>query len=106
MNKSTCALTLYACGGAGINIASAIEQQRGVSDVGMAAVETYYIDTSRSNLLKKSIPAEHVYIFEDMDGSGKKRNTNASVISDNTLALLQKFKPGKFNVVLHSGSGG
>lgn len=96
-------VTIYSCGGAATNIVKDIPQ---VIDDHTANLCPYYIDTSASNLRRAKVPAENVYLFEGVDGSGKIRSENYELISKNILKILQQFKPSKFSVVVHSASGG
>ena len=99
-------VNIYAAGGGATNIVSELEPLRQSVSPGFAAMVPCYIDTSRSNLTSKKIPADAVYLFEDVDGSGKVRSTNYEIIAKNVPGILQKFKPAKFNIVLHTASGG
>lgn len=99
-------IRIYAAGGGACNIVSELEATRGKPDDGFAATLPCYIDTSRSNLINKRIDEKHTYFFEGMDGSGKVRASNFEEISKNALAILQKFKPTQFNIVVHTASGG
>lgn len=96
-------VTVYSCGGCGANI---LKKMPTVSGEGMAKMVPYYIDTSLSNLRSAQVPAESVFLFEGLDGSGKVRAENHEVIAKSTLKILQTFKPGNFSIVLHSASGG
>lgn len=99
-------LNVYGCGGAGINMATELlEFQKQEPTAGFCKVAPYLIDTSRSNI-RQEAPAEQIYLFESLDGSGKKRNMNYSAISEKTREMLHKFKPSEINVVIHSASGG
>jgi hypothetical protein len=97
---------IYACGGAATNIISELECVRGKPDAGFASMIPCYIDTSRSNLRNKQIAEENIFVFEGVDGSGKLRISNYEDIAKNALAILQRFKPTAFNIVVHSASGG
>lgn len=98
-------VTVYCCGGAGINIGSFFEQYRDRSEPGFSLLSTIYIDTSHSNI-NKNIPDEFTYIFDGLDGSGKVRKENAEAISISVLDILHKFKPGDLSIVISSASGG
>lgn len=102
-NKST--LTIYACGGAGINIGSALESFRNYNEPGFANINIVYIDTSKSNLTDK-LPQQSLYIMEGLDGSGKRRAENAGEISKIVKDILLKHPPTDINLVLSSLSGG
>ncbi len=101
--KSKNIVTVYGCGGAGINIGSSFPE---LKSEGFADVKVAYVDTSRSNLIAKNIAEDSLFLFEGIDGSGKVRAQNYEDISKNTLAILQRFKPTDLNVVVHSASGG
>lgn len=100
------AVQIYACGGMAQNIISTLESSRGQRNPGFASMEPCYIDTSRSNLISKNISEENVFLLPDTDGSGKVRSTNVTEIQKNVKAILLKFKPRDFNIVVHSGGGG
>lgn len=95
---------IYACGGAGINIASKIEAHGKVEL--FAPCSICYIDTSHSNLIGRNVDDNNSYLFNGLDGSGKVRAENAEIISKNVLAVLQKFPAEELNIVIHSASGG
>jgi hypothetical protein len=95
-------VTIYACGGAGINIVGGMPKPT----PGMANALAYAIDTSKSNLRDSKFSVDHTYLFEGIDGSGKVRAENHSLIAKTTKAILQKFKPNVFNIVVSSGGGG
>jgi len=96
---------IYACGGAALNIASSIVNYDTKNDIGFCDIETYFTDTSKSNLVSK-IPDDKTYLIEGLDGSGKNRKSNYEVLSECAVKILHQFKPGDINVVLHSSSGG
>jgi hypothetical protein len=104
MSQQKGTVRLYACGGAGINIAKTMEKFRGVSEPGMAVLDQVYIDTSHSNA--KGVDSEKSYFFDDMDGSGKVRRENHEAIASRTREILLKFPPMDLNIILSSGSGG
>jgi hypothetical protein len=101
-------VTVYCCGGGGINIGSMLENCRAKADPGFATISNVYIDTSVSNLLKRGqdIKEEHRYILDDLDGSGKIRRANVNQIVPHVKSILQQHKPGDFNIVVSTGGGG
>jgi hypothetical protein len=105
-NTPRALVNVYAAGGGGVNIVADMEGLRNQTDIGFASMLPCYIDTSRSNLHNKKLPEEAIYLFSDIDGSGKVRSANYEVISKNVLGILQKFKPTMFNIVVHTASGG
>lgn len=100
-------IRVYAAGGFGINMMSKFAQLNKQDSENFAKLDICYVDTSASNLRgKKDIDESETYLFEGLDGSGKIRSSNASIVSKNTLDILQKFQPGDMNLVIHSASGG
>ena len=103
--NSTNKVTIYGCGGMGVNLTS--ELAKAEDDMpGFASRVHCFIDTSKSNLLAKQVPEDRLYLFENVDGSGKVRAQNYEDIAKNALAILQKFKPTALNIVIHSAAGG
>ena len=96
-------VAIYSCGGCGINIVGSLPAYK---SKGQADAQAYAIDTSRSNLHNSAFSADNVYLFEGVDGSGQERAENHALIERTTLQILQKFPPGDFNIVVHSGGGG
>ena len=106
-NNST--ITVYACGGTGVNIGRIIEEQCNRDraqddDTPFANVEVYYIDTSDSNT--KRIKTDNVYLFDGIDGSGSDRKRNKDIIENYVPDILQNMPPKDLSVVIHSTSGG
>ena len=102
---------IYACGGAGINIAATFEAADAKNDIVQADVYLSYMDTSTSDMRNSNIDKEKVFIFtnkdgSEMDGSGQYRRTAVQPILAHTRELLQKFQPESLNIVIHSASGG
>jgi hypothetical protein len=97
---------IYGCGGVGLNIVSMLPGTYKSAMAGFAEYLPCYVDTSRSNMLRKKLSTGEVYIFDDMDGSGKIRKENHRAILANTKAVLQQFQPTTFNIVVHSAGGG
>jgi hypothetical protein len=98
-------LNLYCCGGAAINIGKYFLKYVGSSTDGYAKLHTCFIDTSKSNL-SHDIPDELIYVLDKVDGSGKYRASNYEQLAKVSDDILDVFKPSRFNVVIHSASGG
>jgi hypothetical protein len=64
-----------------------------------------YIDTSRADM-SSSIKQEDIYLYENLDGSGKFRAQNYEQIQAGIPEILHTFPPGDVSVVVHSGAGG
>lgn len=101
-------MNIYAAGGAGINIVSQLMRHADRPSDGFAAFKPVFIDTSASNFKRAGLDVEdeRVYLIEDRDGSGKKRDSNASAIAERAKEILHRYKPGDINVIVHSASGG
>jgi hypothetical protein len=87
---------LYACGGAGVNLGQRANPER---------VSPCYIDTSQSNRTE-ALDQELCYFIEELDGSGKNRKENYSVIAKEVDTILARFQPGDFNIVMFGAAGG
>ena len=96
---------IYSCGGTGINIGAHFLKFKNQIDPGFSQIDVVFIDTSQANL-DRAVPNENVYVFENLDGSGKVRAENHKQIGECVLDILQTYKPGDINFVLSSGSGG
>ena len=101
-------LNIYAAGGAGINIVSQLMRHVNRPSDGFAQFKPVFLDTSVSNFKRANLDQddERVYLIEDVDGSGKKRDSNVSVIAERSKEILHRYKPGDINMILHSASGG
>lgn len=94
---------VYAVGGAGINIASKFANLEATNQ--FATFDVGYIDTSRSNLNGRSITDENSYLFDKMDGGGKKRGSVGPEAMKQAMSILQHLPPADLNIIIHSGSG-
>lgn len=105
MSKNT--INVYACGGAGMNIASSLKAVVKPAQPGYADINNVYIDTSLSNV-NSNIEKSNMFLIEGegIDGSGKHRQTNTSAIAPRVKEMLLKHPPAALNIVLHSNSGG
>lgn len=123
MNSSTIEqnigkITVYACGGAGINIGSLLKDSIVPSDDNrcFADVEVVFIDTSRANLTGRHLNESEYFLIErtdtsigqmtELDGSGQERDKNLKYIVPAIPKILTKHKPGDLAIVVSSGSGG
>ncbi len=98
-------LNVYACGGAGTNVASQLLKYQGKKEHGFCEFDMCFIDTSASNFTSE-IPKDQTYLVDGLDGSGKKRDSNYVAIAERAKEIMQKFKPADINIVIHSASGG
>lgn len=103
-------IVVYCCGGTGVNIGKEIAK---INQVRMhageympaAEVEVVNIDTSESDL-RRMTNRDNTYLFRGMDGSGSERKMNAPEIEASIPEIINKFRPGDWNIVLNSCGGG
>jgi len=105
-------VNLYCVGGTGANIGGKFAKFHNDGPSGFASIKSYFIDTSRSNL-PDDLSDDRVFLYKDdngelLDGNGKLRSSNYSVLSENstTNRILNQFKPTDLNIIIHSGGGG
>jgi len=99
-------ITIYAVGGAGINLGLKLQNaMRGRTASIFGRVRVVFADTSRSNVTA-AVPESDCYIMKGCDGAGKKRDEHAQLIIERTPEILLKFKPTKHNIVIGSAGGG
>lgn len=101
-------MNIYAAGGAGINIVSQLIKHADRPSDGFANFRPVFLDTSASNFKRAGLDVEdeRVYLIEDRDGSGKRRDSNAGAIAERAKEMLHRYKPGDINIIVHSASGG
>ena len=103
-------MKIFACGGAGINVASRFEEMSKQKSAVRAEMSISYFDTSEANIdYNKNANKENFYLIESEDtkkGSGKKRDDKYDLIREHTNNIMLNNPPETFNVVLHSASGG
>jgi len=97
-------IRVYACGGGGINIGKEYLSFHEGHSADIANFEVAFIDTSDSNLDDRLV--ENTWLFKDLDGSGKIRNSNDKIIAKAVPDILRKFKPADLNIVIFTASGG
>ena len=97
MSIANSKIRIYACGGAGINIASPFKNER---------FDVVYVDSSDSNLKKVGEGAK-TFLIKGMDGAGKLRRSTYVGFKDKVEACLIENPPSThLNIVLSSISGG
>ena len=106
MQKDVGNMSLYFCGGAGINIGKLfLDIGDGQQSKGFANMHLTYIDTSRSNI-SDDIKDEQVYLINGLDGSGKIRAENHKQISECVHDILMNHPPQDVSIIVSSNSGG
>lgn len=98
-------VTIYACGGTGINIANKLMRNLRAGDDRFASVRFVFVDTSTANLAPDHDPAS-VYLIPGVSGSGKTREANAEKIVKHVPDIMTKFQPSDMNIFLSSLGGG
>lgn len=100
-------VSIYGCGGTGINIVSQL-MKKNLS--GLADVKAHFVDTSRSNFSAiggSNFRDEDCYIIPGAtDGSGKERRTNYEPIARAIPDVLVTHPAGDLNIMVFSGGGG
>jgi len=94
---------VYSCGGAAINITALTKDHK--DSLGFADLAVSRIDTSNKNI-KPGMDPQSVYVLDNADGSGKQRAHNYKAVVEALPQILSKHKPGDYNVVVFSASGG
>lgn len=95
-NANISNMTVYACGGCGVNIGRAIKDLN---------IDIYFIDGSDSNM--RNVDQDKVFLVPEMSGAGKKRSITHEHFLPVAEDVLIKFKPStNLNVVVSSISGG
>jgi hypothetical protein len=100
---------VFACGGAGINVINSLTKKL-IENKDSDTIEKllpYFIDTSDSNTIDndKDLSFDG-YLIDGLDGSGQKRDLNASIISDNIKSTITGLEDTDLTIVVHSLSGG
>lgn len=106
MENTSTILRIYACGGAGINVASLFDKAdtkpvRRETD--FASFDVSYIDTSKSNLNNKTLNA---FVIPGLDGQGQLRGNDLELITSYIPTIMLEHVPADINIVLHSAGGG
>ena len=98
-------VAIYACGGMGLNALPAFHSAFQDTPEGFANIELYAVDTSTSNFggLPEGVKT---YLIPNKDGSGQKRNLNASASLERIKEIVRSFKPADLNIIISSASGG
>ncbi len=94
-------ISVYFCGGTGFNLGSRVYD----SMKNNPAIKCYFLDTSTSNN-KEINTQENTMILGSGQGSGSSRGENAKSIRDRIPSVLKEFRPGVFNILVGSASGG
>jgi hypothetical protein len=97
-------IRIFACGGGGINLGKEYLSFHEGHSADIANFQLACIDTSDSNLDDRLL--ENTWLFTDLDGSGKIRNSNDKTIAKAVPDILRKFKPADLNIVIFTASGG
>lgn len=102
--QSTNTVTVYGCGGTGIELLTKVLKTDLSS---FAQVRQAFVDGSRSNVSQeRRIEEDKWYFLEGVDGAGKIRKSNYEVTDRSISDILFKLKPSDLNLVIFSASGG
>lgn len=107
MHERQQTLTVYCCGGAGINIGrQAVKlSKRSRNNPRFAKLHTVYVDTGKGNVYDTD-EQENFYIMEGTVGSGGLRGEHADDITANVKPLLNRHPAQSDTVVIISSGGG
>lgn len=99
-------LSIYACGGAGINLVKDFVNLDNPDNVPFfPTTKKYALDTSDSNI--RTLPSDvRPFLVPGLRGAGKKRQQAFHGVSDHIAGILNEHKPSDFNLVMFSASGG
>ena len=101
-------MTLFAVGGAGINIGKQFYTPEISKEPGFAPMKVVFIDTSKSNIPEGVSNFIHIKDPTGVltKGSGKVRSTNYEAAMLQLDHIVKEAKPTDINVFIHSASGG
>lgn len=105
MNKPEVTLSIYGCGGTGVNLVSSIIDIP-TKAAGFPNVDYTVVDTSDSNIRKVEGKNIGTYLVPGLDGSGKDRSFGFQNVESHINEVLNQFKPKDFSIVIFSLSGG
>lgn len=109
-NDMSITINMYCNGGTGMNLGKVYAKFSNQERPGFATINTIFIDTSDSNLDER-VPSDKFFRIEgvderEVDGSGKKRDTNYDAIEAAINPILNRFPPADINVLMNSTGGG
>lgn len=103
--KSNNEVTIYGCGGCGIELAS--KYANTTINEFIARPNFKYVDTTQRNLASKPfISNENVFSIPGLDGSAKRRDMNYPIINRHIPQILEKLPPTDVNILIFSSGGG
>lgn len=98
-------IAIYFCGGTGFNNGERFLAASKDNQILAETTACYFVDTSTSN--HKAINTEqNTMVVGSGKGSGAMRKENAESIRQVVPQILKNFKPGVFNIMVGSASGG
>lgn len=99
-------ISIWACGGGGINVVGSIP--RTGEDKGHESAVRYYLDTSDRNMRQNGLDPsdENVFLLPGANGSGGLMSENKAEIADSIGKLLAKYPRSDLNIIVSSASGG
>lgn len=98
-------ISIYFCGGTGFNNGARFLEATKDNQILKETTKTYFVDTSTSNH-KPLNNDSNTMVVGSGQGSGAMRAENASQIRQSVPQILKNFKPGVFNILVGSASGG
>jgi len=99
-------MSIYACGGAGINLLKDFVRLPQDTEVPYyPTVRKYALDTSDSNIRDLGGDIK-TFLVPGLRGAGKKRQQAFEGVNDHVNNMLVEHKPSDYNLVMFSASGG
>jgi hypothetical protein len=99
-------LSIYGCGGAGSNIVQHyVDLPQDPERPLYPKTTLNLLDTSDSNLTKSKNKVNH-FVVPGLEGAGKHRTKAYDGVETHIVNILNDHKPGQFNIVVYSASGG
>jgi hypothetical protein len=98
-------IAIYFCGGTGFNNGARFLEATKDNQILKETTQTYFVDASTSNHRPFNTD-ENTMVVGSGQGSGAHRAENAEDIRNEVPQILKNFKPGVFNILVGSASGG
>lgn len=101
-------ITLYGCGGTGVNIVTPYILNPQKDRDGYATISPSLIDTSESNISDDRVKKVFykIKLEKNAEGSGSIRSENVDEIRQQVPTFISEYKPGDLSIVVASANGG
>lgn len=101
-------MTIYGCGGTGVNVVTKYITKPQKDEPGYAHIQPYLIDTSSSNITTDKLNEAFykIKLDKNVEGSGSVRAENVEEIRQQVPNFIIDKKPGNISLVVASANGG